>query len=506
MKSNKSNLTLINSVSSVLLQIVTIISGFVIPRLTLSTFGSDVNGLVSSLNQFLNYVSLLEGGITGVIMANLYKPLYNKDSKKISSVISATKIFYRKIAYFFVAYSIILSIVYPLVFKTRFSFEYVFFLSVILSVSLFIQYNFSLSLKVLLNADKKVYIVSFTQIFLSIVNMVLFSILIRVFPNIHFLKIVTSLVYIFQPIIYKKFVDKHFMIDCDEKPDSNLLKSRWDGFAINVAAFLHRNTDVSILTIFTNLKTVSVYSVYALVASGLRSLITSASSGVAPTIGHLYAKNNIIELNEKFDTYEFIIFITTFFLFGVGILMITPFVMIYTKGITDANYNQEVFGVLLLIAEAIYCIREPYVTLAYSANKFREIKKHAYIEAIINILLSVILVKKVGLIGVAIGTLMAMLYRTLFHIVYLKRNILYRPISVSLRKISIFLITTLFGIILCRVIIPIHNYSLLIWILYSIIYSVIIGILLLLMSFIYFKEEFKLFYNLFNKIKKVVKK
>ena len=42
-----------NIVSSIVLQVVNIISGFILPRIILGTFGSEVNGLVSSLNQFL---------------------------------------------------------------------------------------------------------------------------------------------------------------------------------------------------------------------------------------------------------------------------------------------------------------------------------------------------------------------------------------------------------------------------------------------------------------------
>ena len=160
MKKIKNNITLLNTITSILLQIVTIISGFVIPRLILKTFGSDVNGLVSSLNQFLNYIALIEGGITGVVMASLYKPLYKKDIERVSSIVQTTKNFYKKIALFFVAYTVILAIVYPLIFDTGFSFEYVSTLTIILSIKLFLQYMFSLSLKTLLNADKKVYIVS----------------------------------------------------------------------------------------------------------------------------------------------------------------------------------------------------------------------------------------------------------------------------------------------------------------------------------------------------------
>ena len=38
-------------------------------------YGSDVNGLVSSITQFLGYIALVEGGVGGVIRAALYKPL-----------------------------------------------------------------------------------------------------------------------------------------------------------------------------------------------------------------------------------------------------------------------------------------------------------------------------------------------------------------------------------------------------------------------------------------------
>ena len=73
-----------NIVSSIMLQVVNMISGFIVPRIILSTFGSEVNGLVSSLNQFLGYISLFEGGITGVVTASMYEPIVRHDQYRIS--------------------------------------------------------------------------------------------------------------------------------------------------------------------------------------------------------------------------------------------------------------------------------------------------------------------------------------------------------------------------------------------------------------------------------------
>jgi len=499
MKKGKISIPLLNVISSILLQFITIMSGFIIPKIILSVFSSEVNGLVSSLNQFLNYISLLEGGLAGVVMANLYQPLAKKDEKKISAIINTTKKFYHNISLIFIIYTIILAIIYPLVIKTSFTFSYVFSLTIILSITLFIQYNFSLALRLLLQADKKVYMVSFTQTILTLLNIILFYIFSKVFPSIHFLKFVSATCFLLQPIIYYVYVHKHYKLDGKVEEDNSLSKSRWDGLAINIAAFIHNSTDIAVLTIFTNLKIVSVYSIYSLVTIGLKKIITSISGGIIPSIGHLYAKGNKKELNEKFELYEFIIFFITFFLFTVGGLLITSFVLLYTKNVTDINYNEPVFGLLIILAEMIFCLREPYVSLAYTANKFKEMKKVAYIEAIMNIVISIILVSNFGLIGVAVGTIISLLYRTLYHVVYLKNHILNRSILEFLKKVVLFSTLSVFGIILCTQVLSGPINTVLDFIKYGVLYSFVILTLYLLGCIAFYREDLK-------NIKKVLKR
>lgn len=86
--------TRINMIFSIVLQIVTIISGFIIPRQILLAFGSEVNGLVNSITQFLNYISLIEGGLGSVIMTALYQPLNQKKFEQVSSIIVTSNNFF----------------------------------------------------------------------------------------------------------------------------------------------------------------------------------------------------------------------------------------------------------------------------------------------------------------------------------------------------------------------------------------------------------------------------
>ena len=484
----KSKVTLINIISSLTLQVVTVISGFIIPKIILTNFGSSVNGLVSSLNQFLSYITLIEGGITGVVLANLYKPLVDHDNKKISAVLVTAKKFFNKIGYLFIAYSIGVAVVYPILTKEGFSWSFVASLTVVLSLNLLIQYLFSLSFRVLLQADKKLYVISFTQIVITVCNIACAFFSVKIYPSIHLLKLLTGLLYIIQPLVYGYFVKKHYSINWGTEPDDNLLKERWNGFAINCAAFIHNSTDITILTIFTNLATVSIYGVYTLVTNGLNGLFAAVFRAIAPTVGQAYAKGDEHELNKKLDLFEFITFISVYFCFTLSGLLITPFVQLYTNGITDVDYIQPIFGVLIVMAEGLYLIKEPHLDLSYSANKFKELSVPAFVEAGINILVSIILVHKLGLIGVAIGTIAGMTYRMAYQIYFTTKIVKNRKQWIFYKKLLAFSFVTLIGVAICHFV-PLTEITVWNWVLHAFIYALIFGVLYLILSLLLFKKD-----------------
>lgn len=491
----KNKVTLLNMISGLILQFFTLISGFILPKIILTCFGSEVNGLVSSLNQFLSYITLVEGGITGVIVANLYKPIVEQDNNKISSVLVTADRFYKKIGALFIAYSVILSIIYPLHFKTEFTFSYVCSLTLILSLTLLIQYMYSLTLRTLLNADKKGYVVNFTQTLIVIFNVLFALISVFIYPSIHVLKLISGSLFLLQPLIFNRYVKKNYKIDWKVEPDNSLIKSRWNGFAINLAAFIHNSTDVTVLTFLANLKTVSIYSVYSLVSSGIKQMINACLSGIAHTVGQAYAKKNWKELNQKLDIYEYIVLILVFFLFTVTALLITPFVQLYTKDIVDTDYNQPLFGILLVLAEALYLIKLPHLNLAYSANKFKEITVPAYIEAMLNIMISVALVKWIGLIGVTIGTIVGMTYRMVFHVYYTSKIVPGRAQCIFYRKLFLFAAGAGGGFVFCYKLLPLQTVTVGSWIVHAIFYCVVMGAILLAISILFFQNEMKFFWK-----------
>ena len=132
------------------------------------------------------------------------------------------------------------------------------------------------------------------------------------------------------------------------------------------------------------------------------------------------------------------------------------------------------------------------MNLSYSANKFKEITIPAFIEAGLNIVVSVILVSKFGFIGVTIVTIVGMTYRTVFHVYYTSKLIPRHQI-IFYKKFILFTVTAVLGFFICFKLIPIVNISVWEWIIHAVMYSVIIGVMYLFISIVFFRNELKFF-------------
>ena len=122
-------------------------------------------------------------------------------------------------------------------------------------------------------------------------------------------------------------------------------------------------------------------------------------------------------------------------------------------------------------------------------NKFKEMTIPAIIEASINIIISIILVNIYGIIGVAIGTLIAMLYRTIYQIYFLKKEIIKRNVILFYKKSIIFGITFISIIAFIHRFILIKEFNILNFILYGIIYLLISIVLYSVDVLIFYKED-----------------
>lgn len=452
----------LNTLSSLLKQIVSTICGFILPRLFLTHYGSGVNGLVSSISQFLSFASIFDAGMGVVIEASLYKPLAENNQLGISRVLTSGQRFYYKIATIYAIYVVGMIFIYPVAIKSSYDYFFVATLIVAISISSFGQYCFGVVNSVFLSADQRTYVNSIAYIITIVLNTVIGAILINLNCSVQVVKLVASLTFLLRPIILKIYVEKHYNVNWHEEYTEEPIKQKWNGFAQHIASLILQNTDVVILSIFSTLENVSIYSVYYLVVHSIQEVINAATVGIRPLLGDMLARKEMKRLERVFSEVECAMHAGTTFVFGMTMIMLVPFIKVYTTGVTDANYDVPLFSFLLCFAYYINCSRYPYQAIIMAAGHFKQTQSSAVIEAVINIIITVICVFRLGLIGVVCGTVIAMTYRTIYFVLYLKHNILYRSIVKFIRAEIIDGIT-LFVMMLTTSFLNLENISYFAW-------------------------------------------
>lgn len=467
----------LNILFAIILQLVTFVRGLILPRIIIPAYGSDINGLVSSITQFLTYISLLEAGVGTIFRSSLYKPLADGDIDKVSGVINEQKRFYRKIGLVFVFYVIALCFIYPLIAKTKISTEYIVSFILILSISTFAEYFISLPYVSLLSADQKVRISYIVSIVYTIVNILVALFWVWLKADIRLIYLSMCVIGLLRPLFYWLYVKKHYNLSKTAAPDASALKQRWNGMVHHISYYIHTNTDSAILTIFVGTAMVSVYNVYGAIIFGMERLITSVSAGTAAGIGNVLVGGDKKTIDRTVDLFEFVQSAATTVLFTITALMIMPFIKLYTSDMTDINYIYPEFGYVLVCAEAIYCFRCIYSTISTNANKFKETQLGAILECVVNLVLSLILTLAcgMGLLGIAIGTLAGMFVRYLAEVLFLSKNVINRSVLKAFKSLLVNACIAAVSILICHFAL---NYdtinSLSNWIIFAIISSFVV--------------------------------
>lgn len=438
-KNGNSNLdkVKVNSITSFLKQIVAFACGFILPKAILSTYGSSVNGLINSITQFLQVISFLQLGIGVVVQASLYKAFAEKDSSKVNEIMTSTSHFFHILATIFAAYTIILAVLYPHFITDEFEKWYITSLVFILAIGSFADYCFGIVDGILLTADQRAYIQYILIIITQIINTIVCVLLIRQNYSIQSVKLISSMVYLIRPILQRLYIKKHYSINRRVHYEQEPISQKWNGIAQHVAHYVLTQTDIIVLTIFDNLKSVSIYSVYYMILIGIKSLSLSITYSLQNMMGKLWAEKNYTGVNKYFEFDEWLTNVIVTITFGCSSVLIVDFIRIYTVGLHDANYIVPQFAWLITLATALDVLGNPYMDIIYATGHFKQTQNCFIIAAVINVLTSIVLVKRLQLIGVAIGTIISMAYQLIWLLIYVTHHGIRWRISKSIKNFAV---------------------------------------------------------------------
>lgn len=509
MERSRTKNSIINSTTSIVNQVLTVLMDFAVKTIFIKILGSEYLGINGLFSNIITLLSLADLGIGIAIPYSLYKPLAKKDTEKIKSLMKYYSRVYSVIGLVVLIIGLSITPFLPLIIKNMPDIPHIYLIYMMFATHSALSYLFVYK-RFLIESDQKGYIVSkitFTCSFLLNVVRVIILILTKDFV----LYLGCSIVFVLiQNIWYSKTADKMYpylkdkdVKDVDKKELAEINKNIKSLFIYKIGNVIANGTDNIIISKFIGLITVGLYSNYLLIINSLNNVVSQIFNAITSSIGNLVATNNERSKNiyEKLNFFNFYIFsLCALCLF----ILINPFIYLWIG--SDYMLSNWISALLALnfYTAGMQSVTNSFRTaygLFYIA-KFRPI-----VMVVLNIIISIILVKPLGVAGVVIGTILSRIFTTAWldpYVVY-KYGFKDSPKKYYIRYIYYLLIF----VVSCILIRLITNYivakNIIMWIILAGITFILYNLIIILLF--HRTEEFKYFYNkIKDLLNKIIKK
>lgn len=435
-----------NIFSSSLPQGINIISSLILPTLIITIYGSEINGLISTTRVILGYIALVGAGISVAVTQSLYEPVAKKDAPVVKGMLHAANKMFNQYGRIYVLITLFVSLVYPFFIKNVDSYSMVSLLLIVMSIAGASEFFIVGYCRTLLYADQKVYVNSIIQAISLTISLILAILLLKLKCNIIIVQLGISATYICRAILLNIYVHKtypQYMKFQSVLPIASTIQKRKNALIHHLSGLMTLGTQSIILTFFIGLNAASIYAVYNIVIAGLTSICAQLNNAITPFLGKEFALNNNKKLNIIYGIWELCFFHLATFIYCVTMIMIVPFVALYTKK-ADINYIYPTFAAMFVYVSSSYILKLPSNSLINAAGHFKETQSRAMIEASLSFILGVICTKLFGLIGVLIGMAIALGWRCFDTIYYTNKYILKRKhLKSFLRMAFVYLALTI---------------------------------------------------------------
>lgn len=491
-KSGRTRKFIYSSLSTALYQIVIMFSGFVVPRFMLVAYGSELNGLVSSITQFINYFSLVEAGIAAAAVYSLYQPLAENNLERINGIVSAAKKYYYQAGFLFTALVCGMAIIYPYFKKVEgLSFELVMLLVVALGARTFFDFFTLAKYRVFLTASQRVYVVSMASVVYQIVYTAIIVVLSVARVNIVVVYVTAIIAVYLRTLILQIYVKSKFPhIVFNAVPEKNALVKRWDALYLQFLGAAQSGAPIIIATIFVTLSQVSVFSIYNMVASGINGVMSIFTSGLSASFGDVIARKEQEILERSYAQFMYAYAVINTFVYSVSALLIVEFVKLYTHGINDENYVKPMLAFFIVLNGFLYNLKTPQGMMVGSAGHYKETRVQSTIQALIIIVLGVILAAKYSLIGIMFASCLSNIYRDIDLAIYIPRKVTHTKISETAKNMG-WSVVNFFIILFLGKIMPLSAETVGLWIVKACLECLVAIVVLLISSVLFYKGKLK---------------
>lgn len=150
-----------NMCSSLLYNLSVILFGLLLPRLYLTSFGSELNGLDSTIKQIFSCLTLLEAGVGLASQQAYYLPVAVGDRKAINGIFSATHHYYRRTGIVYLLVTVVFALLYPLCINTVLSYGTVSLIVVFYGIPGIVSYLVQGKYRSFMEVEGKNYVITY---------------------------------------------------------------------------------------------------------------------------------------------------------------------------------------------------------------------------------------------------------------------------------------------------------------------------------------------------------
>lgn len=416
-----------NILSGFIGQLITIALGIIIPRLVLLNLGSEANGLLSTVSQIYTYFALLEAGVGNAALQALYGPIGSNNTEQSNRILAAMQHYYRRTGFVYLAGVLIVGFVFPIVVHSSFSYQTVFLVTILGGLGGVVRYFTQAKYLMLIKADGRNYAETNISTIINVLISVTKIILLCAGCNVIVIQAMYFGYSVLTSFVYVAYVRRSYSwLNLRVAPDLQALSKRNYAFIHQISAMIFNSTDMMILSLFENLKIVSVYGLYTLLFNMASTAVGTINGSIQYRLGQTFCNKHhekYLCMHDAFEIYNMALVSSLYCIVGIFIL---PFLRLYTAGVQDINYTDPILPYLFIAVYLLNNGRESSNLVIKFAGHFKQTQWHSVLEAAINVGVSLVGVYFCGIYGVLIGTIAALLYRTNDMIIYANKKILNR--------------------------------------------------------------------------------
>ncbi|GAB7306463.1 MULTISPECIES: polysaccharide biosynthesis protein [Enterococcus] len=433
---NKTRKSLLNAITSVLLSLINGLTSIIVIQKIIEIYGSDFNGLNSTVNQLINMLLVVEGGFTLAISVSLFAPLTNDDFDLINRILSASEKIFKKIGWLFLLLGTIVTIIASILIKSNLPYTIIFLSFYMMVVSTFINLYFSTKYRIVLQTDLKEYIINLFQAFFLVISQLIILFVISIEANMLYIRFVMMMSAVMTSVSIIIYVKRRYsQLSFSEIPDFEGIKGTKDVFVQKITSVLYGAFPMIFISMTVGTKFASVYIVYNNIFSLVKSIIYSVVNAPRIGFGRIISEKDKKYVYKVFSLYEFSILTILMYALLCLAVLIRPFMNLYTRNMADQNYNNQVLIIIMILVMFFEVIHIPSGNIINMAGKFKIGKRIQTIAAICLIGMMLVFNIFYGFYGILFAILCTAILLAVLEIGYIYKVFFQMPLKAFLTPV-----------------------------------------------------------------------